>query len=49
MTKLRRFYYAIGMPVIRGITRLVTSTYRYVRRPTGTSTMCCVRVLSETG
>ena len=28
MTPLRRLYYFLGMPVLRGITRLVTSTYR---------------------
>jgi lysophospholipid acyltransferase (LPLAT)-like uncharacterized protein len=28
MTKLRRFYYAIGMPILRGLSRLMTSTYR---------------------
>ena len=28
MTPLRRFYYALGMPILRGLTRLVESTYR---------------------
>ncbi len=29
MTPLRRLYYFLGMPVLRGITRLLTWSYRY--------------------
>ena len=28
MTALRRLYYFLGMPILRGLTRLLTSTYR---------------------
>jgi len=28
MTRLRRFYYFVGMPILRALTRVMTSTYR---------------------